>query len=298
MDGDLLTLRNTSGTRQMDVQYGEIESIYNGELAMKFGGYTMEFYNQRNDQIGRIGPMYSLGAQRPGLGVIVEKEIINIGYNVDGIYRPTFRSDKADEADGRPITTVNGPFNNANEGSRLYLYANRRIVSSDTPFENDFNAQDQPSIFLDQSNSTNNVTLYYGGVNRRQGAEFNVRWRVSRDNYRTRLTAHDGGVNVQGTFTESSSRELKTNIRQYRDKAMDVINDLSVVEYNLKEDVESGIEIDHVGFIAEDSPAIASPDGKSIIPYQAIALNTRGLQEHDATLTDILKRLEKIENAG
>ena len=203
MDGDLLTLRNTSGTRQMDVQYGEIESIYNGELAMKFGGYTMEFYNQRNDQIGRIGPLYSLGARRPGLALIVEKDIINIGYNIGGIYRPTFRSDIADEADGRPITTVNGPFNNANEGARLHLFANRRIVSSDTPFENEYSATDQPALLLDQSSSTNNATLYFGGVNRRRGAEFAVRYNTGPDSWASRIIAGTTTVTL-GASADSS----------------------------------------------------------------------------------------------
>jgi len=298
MDGDLLTLRNTSGTRQMDVQYGEIESFYNGDLAMKFGGYSLEFYNQRNSMIGAISPIYSLGSRRPGLGIAVQEEIINIGYIIGGIYRPVFRSDMRDELDSKPITTVNGPYNNANEGSRLGLYANRRIVSSDTEFENDYNAWDQPSIILDQSNSSNHATHYFGGVNNRNTAEWRVRWRSGQDTWATRIRAHSGGVHVQGTFTESSSRELKTDIQAYTESAMDIINSLNVVKYKLKEDVENGHELEHVGFIAEDSPAIASPDGKSIIPYQAIALNTRGLQEHDATLTDILKRLEKIENAG
>ena len=80
-------------------------------------------------------------------------------------------------------------------------------------------------------------------------------------------------------FEVGSSEDFKRNIVSTEISALDKVNSLAVVEYDLNYNVESGIENKQLGFIAEDSPYIAGSDGKSIDLYKAIALNTKAIQE-------------------
>lgn len=80
-------------------------------------------------------------------------------------------------------------------------------------------------------------------------------------------------------FNESSSRDYKTDIQPYEDSALDIINQLSVVNFRFKDDVESDIDDLKIGFIAEDSEPIASLDGKAIQTYKLGAYNTKAIQE-------------------
>ena len=80
-------------------------------------------------------------------------------------------------------------------------------------------------------------------------------------------------------FEVGSSEDFKQNIVTTEISALEKINTLSVVEYDLNHNVDTGVENKQLGFIAENSPDIAGSDGKSIDLYRAIALNTKAIQE-------------------
>ncbi len=83
------------------------------------------------------------------------------------------------------------------------------------------------------------------------------------------------------SFIESSSRTLKTDIQAYEENAMDVIRDLTVVNYRFKDDVERGVNLQQIGFISEDSPAIATADNMAIQTTRLASYLTKGIQELD-----------------
>lgn len=80
-------------------------------------------------------------------------------------------------------------------------------------------------------------------------------------------------------FENASSRELKTNIETFTGNALDVINDLTVVEYEMKRNVREGVYDKQLGLISEDSLAVASSDGESILSYKVDAYLIKGMQE-------------------
>ncbi|WP_208560634.1 phage tail spike protein [Marinilactibacillus kalidii] len=95
------------------------------------------------------------------------------------------------------------------------------------------------------------------------------------------------------TFLNSSSRKLKTQIEETSQNALDILNTLTIVEYNLKSDLEIGVDNRQIGLIAEDSLIVASKDGESIDTYRLLSYNTKAIQE----LSNLQEEFEKnIEN--
>lgn len=93
-------------------------------------------------------------------------------------------------------------------------------------------------------------------------------------------------------YYNGSSRTYKTNIEELNKSGLEVINSLKVVEYDLISDIEQGIfDNRQVGLISEDSPAVATSDGLSIILYKAVAYNIKGTQE---LFVDVLGAQEDI----
>lgn len=85
------------------------------------------------------------------------------------------------------------------------------------------------------------------------------------------------------SFVEGSSRASKTNIAEYTQSALPIINSLKVTEYNLKVELARGINRRKIGFIAEDSPDIAvNQPGTTelgVDHYRMTALAIKAIQE-------------------
>jgi Chaperone of endosialidase len=96
-----------------------------------------------------------------------------------------------------------------------------------------------------------------------------------------------------GVWTDSSSRELKSNIEILNaEKAMATLAGLEPVTYTYKADEGDG----HVGFIAEDVPdLVASKDRKGMSPMDVTAVLTKVVQEQQKVITDLRCRLEALE---
>ena len=88
-------------------------------------------------------------------------------------------------------------------------------------------------------------------------------------------------------FLNSSSRRLKTDIFDYKESALQHLNGLNIVEYRLKKDIADGVDLVHVGLIAEDSGYVS--DGQSIDTYKLLSLNTKAIQELDEKYENSLK---------
>jgi hypothetical protein len=106
-----------------------------------------------------------------------------------------------------------------------------------------------------------------------------------------------------GVWTNASSRELKENIEGLTaDEAQETLAELSPVKYNYKADKEEK----HVGFIAEDVPAlVAAKDRKSLSPMDVVAVLTKVVQEqqktisyYQKTISELKERVGKLENKG
>jgi hypothetical protein len=90
-----------------------------------------------------------------------------------------------------------------------------------------------------------------------------------------------------------STRDIKENIHSLgAGEALDLLNELRPVSYNL---IEDEAKLQHLGFIAEDVPdAIAAPDRKAIHPNHIVAVLTRVVKEQQRRLDELTHRLEQM----
>lgn len=99
-------------------------------------------------------------------------------------------------------------------------------------------------------------------------------------------------------FINGSSREYKTNIKALGNIGLEETMKLTVCEYDWKNKWEEGIDSKEIGFIAEDSPYLATKDHKAIKSYRAIALNTKAIQElfyKDKSKDEKIEELTKLQ---
>ena len=102
-------------------------------------------------------------------------------------------------------------------------------------------------------------------------------------------------VSSGGVWTNASSREYKTDIKKLStQKAIDALKQLDPVEFAYKADTEEK----HVGFIAEDAPElVATKDKKGMSSMDVVAVLTKVVQEQQATIAELSKRLAVVEKA-
>ena len=152
-----------------------------------------------------------------------------------------------------------------------------------------------------------NATLAYGQFG--TGNDYPVRilvnqtWRMSLNTDNSLSMANGASCTAGGVWTNASSREFKENIEGLTVvEAEEVLAELTPVKYNYKADKEEK----HVGFIAEDVPAlVASKDRKSLSPMDVVAVLTRVVQEQQKTISDnqktiseLKERIGKLEKKG
>jgi len=96
-----------------------------------------------------------------------------------------------------------------------------------------------------------------------------------------------------GVWTDFSSREAKQDIDTLTTtEAMDTLQGLSPVKYAYK--VDSAEK--HVGFIAEDVPAlVATKDRKGISPMDIVAVLTKVVQEQQKTIAELNEKIQNLE---
>jgi hypothetical protein len=105
---------------------------------------------------------------------------------------------------------------------------------------------------------------------------------------------HSSGARLDaGVWTNASSRDVKQDIATLdSDAAFDALRSLQPVTYAYK--TNPGDQ--HVGFIAEDVPAIvATSDRKGLSSMDITAVLTKIVQEQQKTIEDLQARLECLE---
>lgn len=99
------------------------------------------------------------------------------------------------------------------------------------------------------------------------------------------------------SFNQVSSLKYKTNIENVDDIGLSTINDLTVVKYSLKSDVENGDnDTKQLGFIAEYSESIATSEKTAIDMYKLLSYNTKAIQELYRKFVEQQKQLEALQN--
>lgn len=100
-------------------------------------------------------------------------------------------------------------------------------------------------------------------------------------------------VSTGGVWTNASSREYKTDIKQLtKEKAIDALTRLDPVEFAYKINKKER----HVGFIAEDAPDIVSTqDKRGMSAMDVVAVLTRVVQEQQRTIAELSERLDAVE---
>lgn len=81
------------------------------------------------------------------------------------------------------------------------------------------------------------------------------------------------------TLVQKSSRKIKSNITPLPHGALEGVKSLQVVEYNLKQDLEVGMQDRKTGFIYEDNWLIADHANKGIDISKVAALTVKAVQE-------------------
>ncbi len=100
-------------------------------------------------------------------------------------------------------------------------------------------------------------------------------------------------VTSGGVWTNASSRTYKEHIAELTSKeAIAAFQGLKPVTYNYKVDKDEK----HVGFIAEDVPAIlATKDRKGVSPMDVVALLTKVVQEQQKTIGELKKEVAGLK---
>jgi len=105
---------------------------------------------------------------------------------------------------------------------------------------------------------------------------------------------HSSGARLDaGVWVDASSRTFKQDIHDLdRDAAFDALRQLQPVTFVYK----SKPADTHVGFIAEDVPAlVARPDRTGLAPMDIVGVLTKVVQEQQKTIDDLRARLERLE---
>lgn len=106
----------------------------------------------------------------------------------------------------------------------------------------------------------------------------------------------DRGGNILYTVSmnKSSSRELKENVALFpTEHAVEILEGLDPVSYNLKTDEEKRL---HIGFIAEDVPeAVSSHAGKAISNDNITAVLTKVVKEQQRTISALQEEIELLK---
>jgi len=101
-------------------------------------------------------------------------------------------------------------------------------------------------------------------------------------------------VTAGGVWTNASSRSYKENITSISaDEAVSTLENLNPVKYVYKNETDE----EYLGFIAEDVPdLVATKDRKSLSPMDIVAIMTKVVQEQQAVILKLQKRVAALED--
>lgn len=95
---------------------------------------------------------------------------------------------------------------------------------------------------------------------------------------------------------QSSSVLLKTNVQDYEENALGIINNLQVKKFHFQSDIDQGnFYNEQVGLISELSPEVANINQTAIQSTKLLHLHTKAIQELSEKVELILDRIDNVE---
>jgi len=140
---------------------------------------------------------------------------------------------------------------------------------------------------LSINNNTNNYILTATG----NSGSINGEQKFTFDGTTLILTGSlsvSGSVNAQ-SFYQDSSRTLKTNIIPFETSAINLLDNVNVVEFNYLNDLENK----HIGFIAEDTPVELSTTRQNVMDTNStVGVLIKAVQELTAKVKELEEKLK------
>jgi len=97
------------------------------------------------------------------------------------------------------------------------------------------------------------------------------------------------------SITTSSAREKKTNIEEFTEDALKIINDTKIVTFKYKTENEEALE--HVGFIANDTnPILSDKDQRHFRIGDSIGVLMKAVQELSARNKELEQKINELTN--
>ena len=122
------------------------------------------------------------------------------------------------------------------------------------------------------------------------------------DYYYVNIDSNGGNIDCTGTVTsqngvcQGSKEEIKKNIKKYNN-ALETIKNIDIYKYNLK--TENNNDKKHIGFVIGDnykySKDITTQENDGADLYSFISVCCKAIQEQQAIIEDLTKRIEKLE---
>jgi hypothetical protein len=131
------------------------------------------------------------------------------------------------------------------------------------------------------SNNTNNYILTATGNSGSVNGESNLSFDGS-------ILSVTGSVHAN-SFYQISSRTLKTNIQPFETSAINLLDNVNVVEFNYLNDLENK----HIGFIAEDTPVELSTTRQNVMDTNStVGVLIKAVQELTAKVKELESKLK------
>ena len=100
-------------------------------------------------------------------------------------------------------------------------------------------------------------------------------------------------ITAAGAFTNASKRELKENIEDYTDSAIDIINSTKICSFNMKGDPEKDFR---VGFIADDTDPVLSGKNQDVMDNQnCIGVLLKAVQELQQEINNLQQEINNLK---
>lgn len=288
MNGSML--ESNSGKRRIVIEDGNVYSYSDGDLAVRFGQYKLDFYHRDGSAIGSFGPTSIIDKpELQGLALDVQSDFISIGHWVGDRRRPVFRTQRFESN----TTYVMGPYV-VGEQAEILIGANSRIGLPKTADDLGFRTN-QPTLWLrnqTQGETSNDAILYFGGhakylgtmfeIRRNTGKETSEQVAVFNDEYirmnKPKLYFSDSSAHVENTSDALHiwSSDSMNGLKLWKGGQVDIVNGGSAIHKFFSNGNKLGgsilIDKERYGMFPTDSP-------QSQIEYVEFDIEVDGITE-------------------
>jgi hypothetical protein len=193
-----------------------------------------------------------------------------------------------------------------NLGTGLVQRKSKQIITSGNDTSYDFrNIESNATTEASPFDSTGKTIPMFNGLRVPQGA-FNLYIGVRTLNGNMRVMGGNGygdGTNLvyrpiwASSFDVVSSYNLKTNIIEYQEDALGIVDSTKIYSYNYKSDIEAGADVTEtkkIGLIVEYSPELQAEGKKSIDVYKMNSVLWKATQQLNQKIKGLEMSLEML----